>query len=79
MLVISHPDDEVMFFGPTVLGLIKVQLHSFLLLKKNLLPYRVLFIIFINVHKTPTRYPLSCILEQKYHLRDSRIKDTGSG
>jgi hypothetical protein len=23
MLVISHPDDEVMFFGPTVLGLTK--------------------------------------------------------
>ena len=24
MLVISHPDDEVMFFGPTILGLLKV-------------------------------------------------------
>ena len=24
MLVIAHPDDEVMFFGPTILGLLKV-------------------------------------------------------
>ena len=26
MLVISHPDDEVMFFGPTILGLVQVTL-----------------------------------------------------
>ena len=25
MLVISHPDDEVMFFGPTILALTKAQ------------------------------------------------------
>jgi LmbE family N-acetylglucosaminyl deacetylase len=32
MLVISHPDDEVMFFGPTVLGLTKAAaLHSILI------------------------------------------------
>ena len=24
MLVIGHPDDEVMFFGPTILGLVQV-------------------------------------------------------
>ena len=25
MLVTSHPDDEVMFFGPTILGLTQVE------------------------------------------------------
>jgi LmbE family N-acetylglucosaminyl deacetylase len=30
MLVISHPDDEVMFFGPTILGLTKAAALHFI-------------------------------------------------
>ncbi|ERE67760.1 N-acetylglucosaminyl-phosphatidylinositolde-N-acetylase-like protein [Cricetulus griseus] len=31
LLVIAHPDDEAMFFAPTVLGLARLELRVFLL------------------------------------------------
>lgn len=68
LCVISHPDDESMFFGPTILGLNKQPDTSVFLLCLSMGNYRqqvsVILILFLSAQSLIDCLPGSCSQER---------------